>query len=123
MPLLYVEKAFKWVAPALAAAAAPKARAAATRPHWQRYLGKYRNVWGDLQVLLRGGELTLIDPSQPDPLVATARLVPVDEHTFRIDSNENFGSDGELAVFELDEAGNVVSLTLGNTTIFPVAEW
>lgn len=123
MPLPFVEKAFKWVAPALSAVATPKAKVAPAEPGWQRYLGKYRNVWGDLQVLLRGGELTLIDPSQPDPLAATARLVPVAGHTFRIDSKENFGNDGELAVFQVDEAGNVVSLTLGNTTTFPVEEW
>ncbi|RIK39536.1 MAG: serine hydrolase [Chloroflexi bacterium] len=123
MPLLYVEKAFKWVAPAIVAAAAPKAKTAAAEPGWQRYLGKYRNVWGDLQVVLCGGELTLLDPSQPDPLVATARLVPVAEHTFRIESKENFGSDGELAVFQVDETGGVVSLKLGNTTTFPVEEW
>jgi D-alanyl-D-alanine carboxypeptidase len=123
MPLLYMEKAFKWVAPAIVATAAPKAKAATAHADWQRYLGKYRNVWGDTQVMVRGGELTLIDPSQPDPLAATARLVPVDEHTFRIESKENFGSDGELAVFQVDEAGHVLSLTLGNSTTFPIKEW
>jgi CubicO group peptidase (beta-lactamase class C family) len=123
MPLLYVEKAFKWPVPALLKAAAPKTKAVDPDPVWARYVGKYRSVWGDVQILVREGKLTLLDPSLADPLLGTATLTPVAEHTFRIESKESFASDGELAIFHLDSDGAVVSLQLGNTSVFRIAEW
>jgi hypothetical protein len=80
-------------------------------------------VWGDVQVMVVNGELTLLDPSAPDPMPGVARLIPVAEHTFRIDAKENFGNDGELAIFCLDDQGKMISLKLGNTLTFPIDEW
>jgi hypothetical protein len=36
---------------------------------------------------------------------------------------DGFGSNGELAVFEFDETGQVARLRTGDTYIFPVARW
>lgn len=123
LPLIYREKFFKWVAPALVKATKPKRQKSQPPAIWQTYVGKYRNVWSDTQVILRHGKLMLIDPSQPDPLLATAKLKPVGDHTFEIETDEHFASDGELAVFELDEKGKVTRLVLGNTPTFPVENW
>jgi D-alanyl-D-alanine carboxypeptidase len=122
-PLTYFEKVFKWVVPALLKAAAPKPKAAQPDSNLQRYTGKFRSVWGDEQVILLNNELVLLDPSLPEPLLSSAKLIPVAEHTFRIETEENFGSDGELAVFELDDKGKIIRLVLGNTPVFPVEEW
>lgn len=123
LPLIYMDKAFQWLAPALLKAAAAKTEAATTVVEWQRYLGRYRNSWGDGQVMLYQGELVLIAPTEPDPLVGMIKLKPVNTHTFRMETKEYFGSNGELAIFELDESGKVTRLRLGNVYTYPVASW
>src|SRR4029453_9158173 len=63
---LVVGKAFEWVAPAVARAPAPPPPVA--DPTWQRYVGRYRSAWADAQVLVMGGQLTIILPNLPHPL-------------------------------------------------------
>ena len=123
LPLTYVEKFFQWVVPAVVAAAQPKAKPAAVQDEWQAYVGRYRNAWGDSQVMLYQGELVMVFPTDPDPLYAMVKFRPQGPHTFRIETSERFGNNGELAVFELDESGKVVRLILGNTYAYPVAGW
>ncbi len=122
-PLNYVEKAFEWVVPAIVKAAAPEPEATEAAPDWQRYLGRYRSPWGDSQVLIYNDELVILDPSSADPLAGMIKLQPVADHTFRMETKERFGSTGELARFELDEAGQVVRLHVGNSYTTPIAEW
>jgi hypothetical protein len=50
-------------------------------------------------------------------------LTPVGEHTFRIETEENFGSEGELAIFEMDASGKVVRLVMGNGYVDAVDQW
>jgi CubicO group peptidase (beta-lactamase class C family) len=120
-PRLIVDKAFEWVAPAVTRATAPPPPAA--DPAWQRYVGRYRNHWGDAEVLVVGGRLTLIGPNLPDPMGAPGTLVPIGEHTFRLETKDGYGSHGERVVFEMDDAGRVARLTVGYNWIFPVTEW
>lgn len=122
-PLTYFEKVFKWVVPAVLKAAAPAPKAVQPSENLQRYTGKFRSVWGDEQVIILNNELVIIDPSSPDPLLGIVKLSPVAEHTFRIETEENFGSEGELATFEFDDQGKVSRLILGNTPIFPIDAW
>jgi CubicO group peptidase (beta-lactamase class C family) len=122
-PVVYVEKAFEWLAPAFARAAAPAGDASEPDAGWQRYLGRYRNAWGDTQVLIAGGRLTLIGPFLPDPMLAPATLHPVAEHVFRLETKDGFGAHGEPVVFELDDGGRVARVRIGENYTFPVAEW
>jgi len=118
---LVVSKAFEWVAPAVARATAPPPPVA--DPSWERYVGRYRSAWADAQVLVMGGRLTMIFPNLPDPLWAPATLVPVSEHTFRVETKDGYGSHGERVVFELDGSGKVTRVTIGYNHTLPVAEW
>jgi CubicO group peptidase (beta-lactamase class C family) len=121
-PLLYMEKAIQWVAPALVKAA-QKSAPAKFDPAWEQYTGKYRSMWGDLQVMRYQEQLVAVGANLPDPTIGMVKFRPVGEHTFRMETDENFGSDGELAVFELDEAGKVSRLVMGNSYIEPVEDW
>ena len=116
-----VDKAFEWVAPAIARATAPPPPVPDAA--WQRYVGRYRNAWGDAQVLVVGGRLTIIGPNLPDPMWAPGTLVPIGEHTFRLETKDGYGSHGERVVFEMDAAGKVARLTIGYNHILPVSEW
>src|SRR5262249_61770348 len=90
---------------------------------WQRCVGRSRTPWGDLQVLVLRGELVAIGPAPPDPMLAPAKLVPAGEHAFRVESKDGFGPVGELFVFELDGAGRVARLRIGENYTFPVDAW
>ena len=118
-PRTIVDKVFEWVAPALAPSPAPAVADLA----WQRYVGRYRNAWGDTHVLVVDGRLTMIGIFLPDPMLAPATLVPVGEHTFRIDGKDGYGSHGEHVVFELDSAGKVARARIGANYTTPVDEW
>ena len=124
-PLLYAHRAFRWVAPTLVRATAQSAapEPAPPDPGWHRYIGKYRNAWRDNQVLVRNGQLVIIDPASSDPLPSLGTLTPVAEHTFRHETGDGLSSPGELAVFEVGGDGEVQRLKLGENYLYPVATW
>ena len=120
-PVQYAEKAFEWVAPAIVKAVAPPPPVA--DPGWQRYVGRYRNPFNDVEIVLHDGRLTMVVPVLPDPMLAPGRLVPVGEHTFRVDTANGYGIPGELVVFEVDGAGRVTRVRLGDMYADPVDRW
>jgi hypothetical protein len=122
-PRAFLEKAFEWLAPALTRAATPPAAPPVPDPAWERYLGRYRNAWGDAQVFVLDGRLTWIGPNLPDPMLAPATLVPVGEHTFRVETKDGFGLPGEHVVFEMDANGRVARVKLGANYVIPIADW
>jgi CubicO group peptidase (beta-lactamase class C family) len=121
-PLMFAEKAFHWVAPAIVAAV-PAPTAPALPDGWERYAGKYRNPWSDIQVLVVNGGLAMIDPSLPEPTLGIAKLRPVGPHTFRMESTNGYTSHEELVVFELDAAGRVTRMRVGDQGIDAVVDW
>ncbi len=122
-PRPIVEKAFDWLTPTIVRAAAPPAAPALPDPAWQPYIGRYRNAWGDSQVFIHNGRLTWIGPALADPMMAPATLVPVGEHTFRVETKDGFGIPGERVVFEMDGNGRVARVKLGVNYVMPVTEW
>jgi D-alanyl-D-alanine carboxypeptidase len=121
-PVQFADKAFQWVAPAITKAVAASAPAALPAG-WERYAGRYRSTWVDVQVLAIEGRLAMIDPSQPDPMLTVTWLDPVAEHTFRGETKNGFGSHGEGIVFELAGDGRVARLKVGDNFLTPVASW
>lgn len=112
-PMMYVQQAFRYVAPVIAKATAPRAQPAQPNPEWDRYTGLYRSSWGDSQVLVYNGELVLIDPTQPDPKESMAKLAPVEEGVFRLEGEDDYSAHGELVKFELDASGAVIRMRVG----------
>ena len=110
LPEAYVMRAFRWLAPAIAAARAHPDKADKADPAWQAYVGKYRNVWRDTEVLVRNGELLAIDPTLDDPLQLCARLRPEGDHTFRREEKHYGGRHGELLRFEMGADGRAVRM-------------
>ena len=87
----YVDQALEWVGSAIAGATKPTPPVA--DPDWQRYVGRYRNRWGDLQVIVHAGELTVI------------------------------GIPGELVVFEVDATGRVRRARFGENYAERIESW
>ncbi len=111
-PNRYLRKAFEWVAPAIARATKKDDARGTPNPTWAKFIGTYRSRGGDTKVILMNGQLWLISPMEEDPVESKSVLVPVGEHTFRIEGSGG-GPHGELARFEVDAAGNVTRLFTG----------
>jgi D-alanyl-D-alanine carboxypeptidase len=118
---LYVDRALEWVGGAIAGVTKPAPPTA--DPAWQRYAGRYRNAWGDVQIIVRGGELVVIGPATPDPLLAPSTLKLVGEHTFRVETTDGYGIPGELVVFETDPTGRVRRARFGENYTERIETW
>jgi CubicO group peptidase (beta-lactamase class C family) len=116
-PIKYVEKAHMWVAPALA-----EKPVSVTPGDWSRFTGKFRNAWGDVEVLLYDGELIMINPQLPDPFTEYTILKQVEGDTFQMKAH-GYGSHNEYAVYEFNEEGRVERLKMGENYTYPVDEW
>ncbi len=121
-PLPFAEKAFQWVAPAILKAVAPPAPVSPPAG-WERYAGRYRSPWGDVQVLVVDGRLAMLDPSVPDPMLGVTWLNPGTGSAFHGETKNGFGSHGEPVVFELAADGRVARLKIGENFMTPVTEW
>jgi len=115
-PVKYVEKAFKWIAPGLAPEPEEK-----PEMDLERYTGKFRNRWGDTEVLLYNGELIMINPQLPDPMIEYTTLEYVEGDKFRMKAT-GFGSHNEYAVYEFED-GKIKRLRTGENYTYPVEEW
>lgn len=107
-PFQYVRHIYKWLLPeVLKATAKDKPEA---DPAWRRYLGVYKNDWGESVVVIRHGQLQVIamDTMDMPPTVLEATDKP---HTFKL---KQPGNPVESARFELDAEGKVWRLWYGN---------
>jgi CubicO group peptidase (beta-lactamase class C family) len=115
-PVKYVEKAFKWIASGLAPE--PEEN---PEMDFERYTGKFRNRGGDTEVLLYNGELIMINPQLPDPMIEYTTLEYVEGDKFRMKAT-GYGSHNEYAVYEF-ENGKIKRLRTGENYTYPVEEW
>jgi hypothetical protein len=113
-------KAFRWVAPGIVKAKEPAIPPAPDLAQWQKYVGKYRDAWGDSQVLIHNGKLIVIDPTDLDPLEDYATLTPAGPNTFKVQTANPFGDDGEMVVFEMDAGGKVQRVKFGQNYSYPI---
>lgn len=120
VPVYYTEKIFKWVAPALVKAANPAVHSEPPQ-EWQRYVGRYENIWSNnTQIMIFNGKLIAFYPEGDDPLAYHVTLVPIEGNRFRIEGGDPGGSMGEEAWFETDDTGKVVRLHMANMFYLPV---
>ena len=122
-PLAYANRVFRWVGSALVERAVPESEPVTPDSGWHRYIGKYQNAWGDIQVMVYNGQLVIVDPASSDPMESVGILAPVAEHTFRHETDDGSSSPGELAEFEVGNDGNVQRLRLGGNYSYPVTTW
>jgi len=123
-PVSMVERAQQYVGPPIAKATARDDKRVPEQG-WERYAGRYRNRWGDAQVLLVEDGLLLIDPRLPDPMLVAIRLHSMEgrAHTFRADAKDGYASHGEPVVFELDATGRPARMRVGQNYLDAVEAW
>ena len=74
-------------------------------------------------MLVLDGQLVALDPSEPDPMPSISKLQPVTDHTFRIETQDGYLDNGELAVFQLNDQGDVIRAKFGDNYVEPVSNW
>ncbi|MFP3952165.1 MAG: serine hydrolase [Candidatus Bathyarchaeia archaeon] len=116
-PVKYVEKAHKWIAPALA-----DEEEGSLPEDWSRYTGRFRNRWGDSEILRYNGELIMINPQLPDPLEECTTLKHVEGDKFQMKA-PGYGSHNEYAVYAFNEKGEIEWLKTGENYTYPVESW
>ena len=82
---------------------------------WVRFTGRYRNLWGDSDVRILGGNLVIVDPEADEPLDGIIRLIPDGKDRFRIPvpNRLSYDSVGEPVIFETGPDGAVVRMKFG----------
>ena len=110
----YVNQIFTLLAPAIKKAAAPTPVVAQADPEWNKFVGTYRESWGDREILVMNGELVMIDPTADDPKESLLKLVPAGKNKFRtVEESLNYGEIGEFVTFELGADGKVTRMKVG----------
>src|SRR5262249_26362339 len=113
-PDALVEQAYALVAPVLRKGG--RGEAPRADPRRGLYVGYYASAWVDSRVLVVGGERLLYCPPGPGARDrgVLVKLVPAGRHTFRVAGGpDDWGLDGEEAVFELGPDGKVKRLRIG----------
>jgi hypothetical protein len=65
----------------------------------------------------------VIEPNAEDPLDGFGRLMPLGEHTFRLETDSGFSSPGEQVRFELDENGQAHTMIVGEEQSWRIENW
>lgn len=113
-PGFYLKQIFTLLAPAIKKAVAPTPVVAQADPEWNKFVGTYRDPWGDSEVLVMNGELVMIDPTADDPKESLLKLLPAGKNKFKIEA-ESFtsGEIGEFVIFELGPDGKATRMKFG----------
>jgi CubicO group peptidase (beta-lactamase class C family) len=84
-----------------------------TRASLAPFVGLYRLRGNDVLVSRINGSLYLVDPADPSPLAAAARLDPKGPKRFLVASGDDFGFLGEDVTFAADRRGRITTLHWG----------
>ena len=100
------------------AEAAPPAVAPAAL---DRYVGRFANLWGVVDVVRFGGHLLALDPGADDPSAAPTRLVVQDDTTLRVTETGGYGAPGETLRYTFGADGGVRRVQgMGGMTSYPI---
>jgi D-alanyl-D-alanine carboxypeptidase len=111
----YLKRLYNWVGKG-AQHAAETVTSESAPASFDQYIGKYRSAWVDIEVFMYQGRLALMHPSSADPMVIC--LDRAEANVFRVT-----GPSMDLAVFNLNETGDVASMFLGGVQFDRIAHW
>ncbi|WDF34035.1 serine hydrolase [Arthrobacter agilis] len=85
-----------------------------------RYTGRFANMWGVTDIVELGGRLVSLNPRSPEPALAHQFLELVGDGGIISERVPGFGATGEPVHFTRDDAGGILSVTLGGMTLWPI---
>jgi CubicO group peptidase (beta-lactamase class C family) len=101
------------VGKAVAKAAAPAPKETPWDPAWSRFAGRYRNAFGETEVVDLNRKLVVIDPNGDNP-ETQQRLEPLGKGLFRLESPTGGGPVGEVVRFT-ESNGKVTRMYTGDS--------
>ncbi len=115
-PVRYIDQAFSLLTPAVKRAAEAGKSSSVADPSWDKYTGVYTWEQSDVEVMVLGGELTLIGPEDENPWESRILLKPVAVNTFRMEAvSFSYGAIGELLTFDLGPDGRATRMRTANS--------
>jgi len=103
------------------AARTQSAAVATTDVDLDRFVGRFANLWGVLDVVRFGDQLLALDPGADDPTASPTLLVAQDDTTLRITETGGYGARGESYRYAFAADGSVRSIQGGGgMTSYPV---
>ena len=85
-----------------------------------RYTGRFANLWGVTDIVEVGGRLVTINPRSPEPANAHQFLEFIGGDELIVERGPGFGATGEPAHFTRDDDGEILSVSLGGMTMWPI---
>ena len=122
-PVSFADQIFHWVALAVGECQNRIEKEKTPNPAWTKYVGRYRNLWWDAQIMIFEGDLVLFDPMEDDPKTSMMNLVPEGEHVFRLEGEDGSSSIGEKVFFEFTQDEKISRVKVGESFIYPVESW
>lgn len=85
----------------------------------ERFAGTYYSSWGATDIVVVGGKLFAINPSNWAEFEDAEELTPLDDKTLKIEKARGFGSPGQEVHYHFDGDGRVESIRHAGTTMYP----
>jgi D-alanyl-D-alanine carboxypeptidase len=91
-------------------------------PAWpvERFVGRFANLGGVMDVVAFGNSLVATSPELDDPVQHVTKLEVVDENALRIVKTGGYGSPGETVRYERDASGATTRIAAGGPSSYPV---
>ena len=107
-------QAFELIAPALRKANAKTKAVPVVDRDQDRFVGRYRSLWDDVQILPDEGGLVIVDPENDDLKESLYRLVPIGDGSYFKEANDPSNTeDHKIVKFRFDSTRNVIGMTIG----------
>ena len=87
---------------------------------YERYAGRFANIWSVTDVTQFGGTLVALYPDNPDPVQFPTTLEVEEEDTLWIAKTNGYGSPGETVRYFRDGRGQVEKIVSGGGSAWPV---
>jgi hypothetical protein len=79
----------------------------------ERYEGKFRNIWGDIEFVTLDQSLILYNLKSKSPVLDFYQLQPEGDHQFTVTSGDSLHYVGESVRFEFDSEGKACRVFVG----------
>jgi CubicO group peptidase (beta-lactamase class C family) len=90
-----------------------------TRESYERFTGRFVNIWGVTDVTQLGSALVLLSPESDDPVKDVTELEVVDGGTLRITKTGGYGSPGQTLQYVRNGTGRLEVVNMAGLSTYP----
>jgi CubicO group peptidase (beta-lactamase class C family) len=98
-------------------------KAAAAKPKWEKFEGRYSDLWWDAQITAKDEQLIASNADSWEPFENPAELTHVSGNNFRIAKTDSFSSLEETVEFISGTSGEITSMVWAGAQMKPFDEY